>query len=120
MVDAAGRTAHWTGAKALGNGGIAVGKDSCFRRQSAEASRTCRARWSRASSATARRRCPDRLIGALEAGLQSGGEAGPVHSANVIVVHEQFWPLVDLRVDWADDNPIGGAPQDCGKTIARK
>ena len=27
MVDAAGRTAHWTGEKALGNRGLAVGKD---------------------------------------------------------------------------------------------
>ena len=51
---------------------------------------------------------PDRLIGALEAGLAAGGEAGPVHSAGVIVVHEQDWPLVDLRVDWADDDPIAG------------
>jgi uncharacterized Ntn-hydrolase superfamily protein len=23
-------------------------------------------------------------------------------------MHEQMWPLVDLRVDWADENPIGG------------
>ena len=35
-------------------------------------------------------------------------DIGPVHSAGVIVVHEQMWPLVDLRVDWADDNPIAG------------
>ena len=44
----------------------------------------------------------DRLIGALRAGLQAGGEAGPVRSASMIVAHEVSWPVVDLRVDWAD------------------
>jgi uncharacterized Ntn-hydrolase superfamily protein len=46
--------------------------------------------------------------GGLAGGPAAGGAAGPVHSAGVIVVHEQEWPLVDLRVDWADDNPIAG------------
>ncbi|MZI93087.1 DUF1028 domain-containing protein [Vibrio sp. CAIM 722] len=46
------------------------------------------------------------LLIALEAGLQQGGEMGPVHSAAVKVVDDYPWPLVDLRVDWADDNPI--------------
>jgi len=44
----------------------------------------------------------ERLILAMEAGLAAGGEAGPVHSAGLIVVEEQSWPLVDLRVDWSD------------------
>ena len=39
-------------------------------------------------------------------GIVAGGEMGPVHSAGLLVVHEQSWPLVDLRVDWSDDNPI--------------
>ena len=43
---------------------------------------------------------------ALEAGLESGGEEGPVHSAALIVSHEQAFPLVSLRVDWDDENPI--------------
>jgi uncharacterized Ntn-hydrolase superfamily protein len=47
-----------------------------------------------------------RLIAAVAAGIESGGEAGPVHSAAVKVVAENSWPLVDLRVDWADENPI--------------
>jgi uncharacterized Ntn-hydrolase superfamily protein len=47
-----------------------------------------------------------RLITALTAGINSGGEAGPVHSAAVKVVDNCSWPLVDLRVDWADENPI--------------
>ncbi len=48
----------------------------------------------------------DRLLHALQAGLAAGGEAGPVHSAGLLVVDAQDWPLVDLRCDWAEDAPI--------------
>jgi len=48
----------------------------------------------------------ERLMTALEAALVAGGEAGPVHSAGLLVVADQPWPLVDLRVDWADHAPI--------------
>ncbi|WP_372881764.1 DUF1028 domain-containing protein [Psychromonas sp.] len=47
-----------------------------------------------------------RLITALASGIANGGEAGPVHSAAVKVVDDYTWPLVDLRVDWADKNPV--------------
>ena len=46
-----------------------------------------------------------RLITALEAGINAGGEEGPVFSAGVQVAHKVSWPIVDLRVDW-DDEPI--------------
>ena len=45
----------------------------------------------------------DRLIAALRAGLSAGGEAGPVHSAGLLVADVVDWPVADLRVDWADD-----------------
>ena len=45
----------------------------------------------------------DRLLRALRAGLDAGGEAGPLHSAGLLVVREVSWPIVDLRVDWHDD-----------------
>ncbi len=48
----------------------------------------------------------DRLMAALEAGLATGGEAGPVHSAGLKIADRLSWPLVDLRIDWSDD-PIG-------------
>lgn len=48
----------------------------------------------------------ERLLLALEAGQATGGEAGPVHSAGLKVADRLSWPLVDLRIDWADD-PIG-------------
>ncbi len=48
----------------------------------------------------------ERLLRSLEAGLESGGEEGPVHSAALVVYHQQDFPLVNLRVDWDDENPI--------------
>lgn len=45
----------------------------------------------------------DRLIAALRAGRDAGGEAGPVHSAGMQIVERLSWPLVDLRIDWQDE-----------------
>jgi uncharacterized Ntn-hydrolase superfamily protein len=47
-----------------------------------------------------------RLLQALRAGVEAGGEAGPIHSAGLLVVRDVSWPIVDLRVDWADDDPV--------------
>jgi uncharacterized Ntn-hydrolase superfamily protein len=57
-------------------------------------------------AANADQHLAERLLRALEAGLASGGEEGPVHSAALIVYHTQNFPLVSLRVDWDDDAPI--------------
>jgi uncharacterized Ntn-hydrolase superfamily protein len=48
----------------------------------------------------------DRLIAALRAGLAAGGEAGPVHSAGLMLVDKVSWPVADLRCDWTEDCPI--------------
>jgi len=48
-----------------------------------------------------------RLLAALEAGLRAGGEVGALHSAALVVYDEQSFPLVDLRVDWHDTDPLG-------------
>ncbi|MBD1550321.1 DUF1028 domain-containing protein [Pseudomonas typographi] len=53
----------------------------------------------------------DRLIAAMQAALAAGGEAGPVHSAALKVVGDLSWPIVDLRVDWADEDPVGTLAQ---------
>ncbi|MBP2366916.1 DUF1028 domain-containing protein [Pseudonocardia parietis] len=45
----------------------------------------------------------ERLLAALRAGLDAGGEEGPVHSAGLAVVADVEWRVTDLRVDWADD-----------------
>lgn len=49
----------------------------------------------------------DRLLAAMQAGLAAGGEAGPVHSAGLYLVRDVSWPVADLRVDWAEADPIG-------------
>jgi len=48
------------------------------------------------------RHLAQRLLQAVERGLQMGGEISPVSSAGLLVVHDQSWPIVDLRVDWHD------------------
>lgn len=48
----------------------------------------------------------DRLIAALRAGRDAGGEEGPVHSAGMLVVDAVAWPVSDLRVDWTDADPV--------------
>ncbi len=47
-----------------------------------------------------------RLLRALQAGAARGGEAGPLHSAGLLIVREATWPIVDLRLDWTLRDPI--------------
>ena len=47
-----------------------------------------------------------RLIAAMRAGLAAGGEAGPVHSAGMLLVDEVPWPVADLRCDWTEGCPV--------------
>jgi uncharacterized Ntn-hydrolase superfamily protein len=44
----------------------------------------------------------ERLLSALAAGLEAGGEAGPLHSAGLAVVREVAWRETDLRIDWSE------------------
>jgi len=46
------------------------------------------------------------LLQALCAGSERGGEAGPVHSAGLLIVRDVAWPIVDLRVDWTCGDPV--------------
>ena len=48
----------------------------------------------------------DRLIAAMRAGLAQGGEAGPLHSAGMLLVDKVAWPVAELRCDWTEDCPI--------------
>jgi len=48
----------------------------------------------------------DRLIAAMRAGLAAGGEAGPVHSAGMLIANKQSWPYAELRCDWTEDCPV--------------
>jgi len=46
-----------------------------------------------------------RVLDALNAGVEAGGEAGPIHSAGLLIGAEYTWPVAELRIDW-DDDPI--------------
>ncbi len=48
----------------------------------------------------------NRLLAAMQAAVVAGGEAGPVHSAAMKIVGSHSWPIVDLRVDWTEQDPI--------------
>lgn len=48
----------------------------------------------------------DRIVAALLAGRDAGGEAGPVHSAGMLIADTVAWPVADLRVDWTEGDPV--------------
>jgi len=48
----------------------------------------------------------EQLLAALRAGRDAGGEAGAVHSAGLLIVRDVEWPIVDLRVDFSEHDPI--------------
>jgi uncharacterized Ntn-hydrolase superfamily protein len=48
----------------------------------------------------------DRLLAALAAGRDAGGEESPVRSAGMLVVEQAAWPTTDLRVDWTEGDPV--------------
>jgi uncharacterized Ntn-hydrolase superfamily protein len=47
-----------------------------------------------------------RVLGALCAGVDAGGEAGSLNSAGMLLGGDPSWPLAELRIDW-DEDPIG-------------
>lgn len=104
VVDATGQTAMHSGAQVLGLWGQAQG-NGCAAAGNLLADQALPQTMVAAFDA-ARGHLADRLMSALEAGLAAGGEAGPVRSAGLKVADRLSWPLVDLRMDWADD-PIG-------------
>lgn len=104
-IDAQGRTAFFSGKEALGTY-HAVAGDQCVAAGNMLAGVHVIEAMP-AAFADAQGTLADRLLAAMRAAMAAGGEAGPVHSAALKIVGDLSWPLVDLRVDWADDDPIG-------------
>ena len=100
VVDARGETAVHSGRQVLGLWGEAQGKH-CAAGGNLLADEGLPALMVAAFEA-ASGDLAERLMQALEAGLAAGGEAGPVHSAGLRVVDRLSWPIVDLRIDWAE------------------
>tara|TARA_Y100001970_G_scaffold271577_1_gene367203 strand:- start:938 stop:1612 length:675 start_codon:yes stop_codon:yes gene_type:complete len=48
----------------------------------------------------------DRMLAGLKAGLDAGGEEGPIRSAGIKISHQVSWPIIDLRCDWTEDCPV--------------
>nr|WP_314529787.1 DUF1028 domain-containing protein [uncultured Pseudomonas sp.] len=109
VIDNLGRTAHFSGAQTLGIH-HALSGEQCVAAGNMLADPAVIdamvAAFEQASGHLA-----DRLLAAMHAGLAGGGEAGPVHSAALVVVDDLLWPIVNLRVDWADEDPIGALDQ---------
>jgi uncharacterized Ntn-hydrolase superfamily protein len=105
VIDALGRTALFAGAEALGTH-HAVAGEQCVAAGNmlagAEVIEAMAGAFEKAPGMLA-----DRLLASMHAAVAAGGEAGPVHSAALKVVGEVVWPIVDLRVDWANADPIG-------------
>jgi len=104
LLDARGESASYSGARTLGTHGTANGKD-CAAAGNLLAKKNVPQDMVEAFQA-ARGHLGERLLQGLEAGLAAGGEAGPVHSAGLMVVDKVTWPIVDLRIDWHETDPI--------------
>jgi uncharacterized Ntn-hydrolase superfamily protein len=105
VIDGRGHTAFFTGAEALGVH-HAVAREQCVAAGNMLAGVEVIEAMVQAFEKTPGV-LADRLLSAMRAALAAGGEAGPVHSAALKVMGDVIWPIVDLRVDWAEVDPIG-------------
>jgi len=104
-VDARGEAAVFSGAHALGLNATAHAQDVAAAGNLLANSEVPAAMVAAFQSGTGA--FGERLLGAMQAAMAAGGEAGPVHSAGLKIVDKLSWPLVDLRVDWAEEGVIG-------------
>jgi uncharacterized Ntn-hydrolase superfamily protein len=102
VVDAAGRVAHFCGARALGTYATATGDQAVAAGNMLAGPQVVQAMIDsyRASAAVT---FEERLLAGFVGGLAAGGEEGPVRSAGLAVVESAAWRVTDLRVDDADD-----------------
>ena len=103
LVDLAGNVAHFTGANFLGTNAVATGI-GCIAAGNLLASEAVPAAMVTSLAAGADLHLADRLLTALQVGIDAGGEEEPTYSA-ALVAHRKSWPLVDLRVDWTEECP---------------
>ena len=102
VIDAAGGTASYSGARTLGRHSSSGGKD-CLAAGNLLADGKVTAAMVHAFERRPQDHLGDRLLDALRAGAAAGGEEGPVHSCGLLVTDKVTWPVTDLRIDWHDD-----------------
>ncbi|CDF87060.1 hypothetical protein PKB_5755 [Pseudomonas knackmussii B13] len=104
VIDQHGKVALFTGSEALGVNHAVAGENCVAAGNLLSSTAVIEAMTQAFENASG---ClAERLIAAMQAAMAAGGEAGPVHSAALKVVGDLVWPMVDLRVDWADEAPI--------------
>jgi uncharacterized Ntn-hydrolase superfamily protein len=103
LIDAQGATARYTGAGVLGCFASAEGRHCVAAGNLLDNDSVPNAMIQ--SYQTSSGSFGSRLLAALLAGVTAGGEAGPLHSAGMLIGGEPSWPLAELRIDW-DDEPI--------------
>lgn len=104
-IDRNGQTAHFTGTNILGANAVHQDTD-CIAAGNLLSNTLVAKACTDGFAASTGAHLAERLLQALESGLAAGGEEGPVHSAALLVCDKMPFPLVDLRVDWDDENPV--------------
>lgn len=105
VIDINGTTATHTGENILGTNAVVVG-DNCVAAGNLLKTEAVSQAMADGFAANADCHLAERLLRAIEAGVAAGGEEGPTHSAALLVADAQPFPLVDLRLDWADEDAI--------------
>ncbi len=106
-IDAGGHSATFSGAKTLGLHATAEGKDTAAAGNLLK-SEDVPAAMVEAFAANPGHHLGDRLLDAMRGALDAGGEEGPVHSIGMLIVDQVPWPVVDLRIDWTEADPVAG------------
>ena len=102
VIDRYGKTALHSGKEALPIATVAEGP-ACIALGNLLASPDVPARMIAAYGAAPDQTLAERLMLALEAGLDAGGETGDEHAVGLHVADIYDWPVIDLRVDWHDE-----------------
>jgi uncharacterized Ntn-hydrolase superfamily protein len=105
VVDKDGRTAAHTGSNNEPWAGHVAGKDYVALGNRLSSERTATA-MGQAYERSEGEELAERLVRALEAGRDAGGQVAGQHSAALLVVHRKTYAWVDLRAD-EHDEPIG-------------
>lgn len=105
VLDLRGRTAAYSGERTLGRHATAQGRDAVAA-GNLLADEGVVAAMVGAFERADDEALGDRLVAALAAGLEAGGEEDDVRSAGLLVAGRVPWPIADLRVDWSND-PVG-------------
>jgi uncharacterized Ntn-hydrolase superfamily protein len=105
LIDKKGKTGSFSGSKILGVNSVSKSLN-CIAAGNMLKSENVTQSMTNSFNENKNLNLTERLLVSLKAGLLAGGEEGDVHSAGIKVIHNNTWPLVDLRVDWLENNPI--------------